>query len=97
VGELLPEAALVGGDESAPRVRLEVVGIFNNRTPTGPYRGAAHPEPTFLLERMVDELAGELAMDPADDSGDYAANLDAALELAGSRSRPTAGWIGGTA
>ena len=97
----------VSGPYNIPNVATEVVGVFTNRTPTGPYRGAGHPEATFLLERMVDELARELAMDPAEvrrvnfvspsamphrmptgwtlDSGDYAANLDAALELAGYR------------
>ncbi|MEI9406444.1 xanthine dehydrogenase family protein molybdopterin-binding subunit [Mesorhizobium argentiipisi] len=97
----------VSGPYDIPNVATEVVGVFTNRTPTGPYRGAGHPEATFLLERMMDELARELAMDPAEvrrvnfvppsamphrmptgwtlDSGDYAANLDAALDLAGYR------------
>src|SRR5215510_11364117 len=45
---------------------LSVTGLYTNRTPTGPYRGAGHPEATFLIERMIDELARELARDPAD-------------------------------
>jgi len=95
----------VTGPYRIPNVDTEVVGVYTNRTPTGPYRGAGHPEATFLIERMVDELARELGADPADvrrmnfvtpsampyklptgltlDSGDYAANLDAALALAG--------------
>jgi aerobic carbon-monoxide dehydrogenase large subunit len=44
----------------------EVIGVYTNRTPTGPYRGAGHPEATFLIERMIDELARELARDPAE-------------------------------
>jgi carbon-monoxide dehydrogenase large subunit len=97
----------VTGPYDIPHVETEVVGIYTNRTPTGPYRGAGHPEATFLIERMVDELARELALDPAEvrrvnfvppsamphqmptgltlDSGDYAANMDTALELAGYR------------
>src|SRR5262249_56299767 len=47
-------------------VDTEVIGVYTNRTPTGPYRGAGHPEATFLIERMIDELARELARDPAD-------------------------------
>ena len=54
----------VSGPYNIPNVATEVVGIFTNRTPTGPYRGAGHPEATFLLERMVDELARELATIP---------------------------------
>jgi carbon-monoxide dehydrogenase large subunit len=45
-------------------VDLEVVGIYTNRTPTGPYRGAGHPEASYMLERMIDELAVELDLDP---------------------------------
>jgi carbon-monoxide dehydrogenase large subunit len=95
----------VTGQYDIPHVETDIVGIYTNRTPTGPYRGAGHPEATFLIERMVDALARELARDPADvrrvnfvppsamphklptgftlDSGDYAANMDRALELAG--------------
>jgi aerobic carbon-monoxide dehydrogenase large subunit len=39
-------------------------GIFTNKTPTDAYRGAGRPEATFGLERMMDELAAELGMDP---------------------------------
>src|SRR6266536_2021129 len=47
-------------------VETEVIGVYTNRTPTGPYRGAGHPEASFLIERMVDDLARELALDPAE-------------------------------
>src|SRR5262245_45986545 len=94
----------VTGTYDIPNVDTEVIGVYTNRMPTGPYRGAGHPEATFLIERMVDELARELRHDPAEvrrlnfvspsamphklptgftlDSGDYAANMDKALELA---------------
>src|SRR5215468_4160043 len=49
-----------------PNVETEVIGVYTNRMPTGPYRGAGHPEATFLIERMVDELARELGHDPAE-------------------------------
>ena len=45
-------------------VDLEIIAVYSNRTPTGPYRGAGHPEAAFLLERMVDEVAAELGLDP---------------------------------
>jgi aerobic carbon-monoxide dehydrogenase large subunit len=95
----------VSGPYDISNVDSEVIGVYTNRTPTGPYRGAGHPEATFLIERMVDDLARELGHDPAFvrranfvsasamphrlptgltlDSGDYAANMDSALELAG--------------
>jgi carbon-monoxide dehydrogenase large subunit len=95
----------VTGPYDISNVESEVIGVFTNRTPTGPYRGAGHPEATFLIERMVDDFARELGRDPAEvrrmnfvpssamphrlpaglalDSGDYAANMDAALALTG--------------
>jgi carbon-monoxide dehydrogenase large subunit len=39
-------------------------GVFTNRTPTDAYRGAGRPEATFAIERMMDELAAELGVDP---------------------------------
>src|SRR5262249_12874960 len=95
----------VTGPYDIPNVDTEVIGVYTNRMPTGPYRGAGHPEATFLIERMVDDLARELGQDPAEvrrinfvsssamphklptgltlDSGDYAANMEKALALAG--------------
>ena len=39
-------------------------GVFTTTTPTDAYRGAGRPEATFAIERIMDELAVELAMDP---------------------------------
>jgi carbon-monoxide dehydrogenase large subunit len=39
-------------------------GVFTNKTPTDAYRGAGRPEATYALERMMDELAVELDMEP---------------------------------
>jgi carbon-monoxide dehydrogenase large subunit len=39
-------------------------GVFTNTTPTDAYRGAGRPEATFAIERIMDELANELEMDP---------------------------------
>ncbi|HUQ91862.1 MAG TPA: xanthine dehydrogenase family protein molybdopterin-binding subunit [Bryobacteraceae bacterium] len=44
----------------------EVVGAFTNIVPTDAYRGAGRPEATYCVERMVDMLAAELGMDPAE-------------------------------
>ena len=41
-------------------------GVFNNAVPVDAYRGAGRPEAIFLVERMVEKLAGELRMDPVD-------------------------------
>ncbi len=41
-------------------------GVFTNKTPTDAYRGAGRPEAAYAIERIVDALARELDMDPAD-------------------------------
>jgi carbon-monoxide dehydrogenase large subunit len=39
-------------------------GVFTTKMPTDAYRGAGRPEATFAIERIMDELAVELDMDP---------------------------------
>src|SRR5207248_6974800 len=46
--------------------RADIVGVFTNCEPTDAYRGAGRPEATHGIERMVDLLAAELKMDPAE-------------------------------
>ncbi|HEY7857663.1 MAG TPA: xanthine dehydrogenase family protein molybdopterin-binding subunit [Candidatus Nanopelagicales bacterium] len=38
--------------------------VFTTKTPTDAYRGAGRPESTYAIERIMDELAAELGMDP---------------------------------
>ncbi|WP_072814390.1 xanthine dehydrogenase family protein molybdopterin-binding subunit [Rhodococcus zopfii] len=38
--------------------------VFTTKVPTDAYRGAGRPEATFAIERIMDELAAELSMDP---------------------------------
>ena len=40
--------------------------VFTNKTPTDAYRGAGRPEATYVIERIMDELANELGMEPLD-------------------------------
>jgi carbon-monoxide dehydrogenase large subunit len=47
-------------------IRADIVGVFTNAVPTDAYRGAGRPEATHGIERMVDILAAELKMDPAE-------------------------------
>ncbi|WP_052665307.1 xanthine dehydrogenase family protein molybdopterin-binding subunit [Nitriliruptor alkaliphilus] len=39
-------------------------GVFTNKTPTDAYRGAGRPEATYAIERLIDEAAVELGMEP---------------------------------
>jgi aerobic carbon-monoxide dehydrogenase large subunit len=39
-------------------------GVFTTKMPTDAYRGAGRPEATFAIERIMDELAIEVGVDP---------------------------------
>ena len=39
-------------------------GVFTTTTPTDAYRGAGRPEATYAIERLMDDLAAELGVDP---------------------------------
>ncbi len=43
---------------------FKCTGVFTTKMPTDAYRGAGRPEATFAIERILDELAVELDMDP---------------------------------
>lgn len=45
-------------------VESEVVGVYNNKAPTAPYRGAGRPEAAYIMERVMDRIAHELQLDP---------------------------------
>lgn len=45
---------------------VELVGVFANTTPIGPYRGAGRPEAAYFTERLVDLLAAAMNLDPAE-------------------------------
>ncbi|MTD17001.1 molybdopterin-dependent oxidoreductase [Nakamurella sp. YIM 132087] len=47
-----------------PAYRFSCTNVFTNKTLTDAYRGAGRPEATFGVERMMDELAAELGMEP---------------------------------
>jgi carbon-monoxide dehydrogenase large subunit len=47
-----------------PAYRFECTGVFTNTTKTDAYRGAGRPEATYAIERIMDELAAELGLDP---------------------------------
>lgn len=40
--------------------------ILTNKTPNVPFRGAGRPEATFVMDRVIDMIARNLAMDPVD-------------------------------
>jgi aerobic carbon-monoxide dehydrogenase large subunit len=40
--------------------------VFTNTAPTVPYRGAGRPEAVYIMERLVDQAAREMDIDPAE-------------------------------
>jgi carbon-monoxide dehydrogenase large subunit len=49
-----------------PQIHGHLRGAFTNTSPVAPYRGAGRPEITLLVERLMDEAAAELDVDPAE-------------------------------
>ncbi len=65
-GSAMGGARMYPGIYRIPNYRFHCECAFTNKTPVGAYRGAGRPEATYAIERMVDELAAELGVDPVD-------------------------------
>ena len=57
---------MVPGVYDVQKVSITIHNVFTNTTPTDAYRGAGRPEATHMIERVVDALADELGLDPAE-------------------------------
>src|SRR5581483_8936825 len=57
---------MLSGPYNVPAVKEDVYGVYTNTTPVEAYRGAGRPEATFMLERVIDKLADEIKIDPAE-------------------------------
>src|SRR5437773_8002563 len=49
-----------------PAMLVMSKAIFTHTTPLGPYRGAGRPEAAYVTERLMDEAARKLSMDPVE-------------------------------
>ena len=49
-----------------PAVAVTSSLVFTNTAPTVPYRGAGRPEAVYIMERLVDQAAREMRLDPAE-------------------------------
>jgi aerobic carbon-monoxide dehydrogenase large subunit len=68
---LTPGIAIFGsftypGLYTFPAYSFECQGVFTNLTPTDAYRGAGRSEAAYAHERIMDDMARELDMDPAE-------------------------------
>ncbi len=59
-------AQLLPGCYEIPAATSDLVGVYTNKAPLSIYRGAGRPEAIYTLERLVDLLARELRLDPAE-------------------------------
>ncbi len=58
-------ATLLAGQYKTPAIYAEVKAVFTNTAPVDAYRGAGRPEATYVVERIVEQAAREMKMDPA--------------------------------
>ncbi|MCD6385807.1 xanthine dehydrogenase family protein [Candidatus Sumerlaeota bacterium] len=52
------------GPYRIPNVRVDVYAVATNKVPAGAFRGFGTPQVIFAMERVMDELANQLKMDP---------------------------------
>ncbi|MDT7710955.1 MAG: aerobic carbon-monoxide dehydrogenase large subunit [Pseudonocardiales bacterium] len=56
----------VPGPYRIPNLHIEFTSIFTNKVPSSAVRGAGRPQGVFVMERVMDRIADELGLDPAD-------------------------------
>src|SRR5499426_837689 len=56
--------ATLVGVYAFPTAHVHVTGVITNTNSTAPYRGAGRPEATYVIERLIDDTARELGLDP---------------------------------
>ncbi len=67
-GFVLPATTLflpLSGPYTIECLDFKLTGVYTNKTPTSPVRGAGRPNANFAFERAVDAVARELKMDAA--------------------------------
>lgn len=67
-GVIMPyiAAATMPGPYVLPAYELDVTVALTNKVATTPVRGAGRPQAVFAMERLMDRVASELALDPAE-------------------------------
>lgn len=64
--EALGTPAMIPGPYVLANYRVRSRAILTNKCPEGPYRGVGLPVATFVHERVMDVVAGELGIEPAE-------------------------------
>lgn len=58
--------AMAVGVYHIPNIDLEATCVYTNTTPVAAYRGAGRPEAAYYIERLMDVIAFDLGLDPAE-------------------------------
>jgi len=61
---IFTSVAAVTGVYTIPAAHARVTAVITNTPATAPYRGAGRPEAIYVIERLIDDAARELAKDP---------------------------------
>jgi aerobic carbon-monoxide dehydrogenase large subunit len=56
----------LAGVYRTPAIHADVTAVFTHTNPVRPYRGNGRPEAAYVIERLVDLAADELAIDPSE-------------------------------
>jgi carbon-monoxide dehydrogenase large subunit len=66
IGTMLPGGTrrMSMGNYALPKLSVDIACAVTNTTPTGAFRGAGRPEAASMVERIVDQAAIELGIDP---------------------------------
>jgi aerobic carbon-monoxide dehydrogenase large subunit len=65
-GVVYNTAAHLPGPYKIDALAIEARIAATNKTPNAPYRGAGRPEAAFAMERIIDLVAGEIGLEPAE-------------------------------
>src|SRR5204862_4638 len=65
-GVVYNTAVHLPGPYKIDALAIEASIAATNKVPNAPYRGAGRPEATFAMERVIDIVAGELKLEPAE-------------------------------
>jgi aerobic carbon-monoxide dehydrogenase large subunit len=66
LGPPLQGASMFPGPYDFAELELEVIAVVTNKVPAGAYRGFGIPQAAFVMERLLDETARRLELDPAE-------------------------------
>ncbi|MYZ48586.1 xanthine dehydrogenase family protein molybdopterin-binding subunit [Propylenella binzhouense] len=67
-GIVLPwiSVATVPGPYVVPAFHIDMISVLTNKVPATPVRGAGRPQAVVVMERLMDRVALELGLDPAE-------------------------------